>query len=212
MYKYLIIKTYNYNYIIIYCKMNELIKTLKTMKLMNISFSKINFDDIPLNQFQQDPDFPSKHYYSQYYDGCIRDALTISYLELPKHYYVVNITEQLKYYIETRVSDLTFSNIIQILSWEFEYFTNTTIEEMQYDAIDIGTWVCANQRNGWYYFDENYDMIDLILFKYEIICRINIYKDELLDKRDRMMLHPNWINKVLDLKNIRFEELDFEDL
>ncbi len=187
-------------------------KMLKTMKLMNISFSKINFDDIPINQFQEDPNFPSKHYYSQYYDGCIRDALTISYLELPKNYYVVDITEKLKYYIETRVSDLTFSNIIEILSWDFNYFTNTTIEEMQFDAIDIGTWVDANQRNGWYYFDENYDIINLILFKYEIISRINIYKDELLEKRDKMMFHPRWINKILDSENIGFEELNFKDL
>lgn len=187
-------------------------KMLKTMKLMNISFSKINFDDIPINQFQEDPNFPSKHYYSQYYDGCIRDALTISYLELPKNYYVVNITENLNYYIETRVSDLTFSNIIEILYWDFDYFTNTTIEEMQFDAIDIGTWVDANQRNGWYYFDENYDIINLILFKYEIISRINIYKDELLEKRDKMMFHPRWINKILDSENIGFEELNFKDL
>ncbi len=176
----------------------------KLAKALQLSFFKINFEDIPMIIHPENSNFQTKHYYNEsteFYNS-----------QLPVNYYVINISEKLKYYIETRNNNLRLSDAIEILEFDFNYYIATTIEQMEIEAIEIETWISSNQRNGWYYFDNNYDIIDLICVKYNSILRLSIYKNELLEKRAIMMMHPKWINKILDTKNIRFEDLDYEEL
>ncbi len=183
---------------------------IKILKALNVSASKINFDDIPMIISPENNNIQEKHYY--FY---CRDNPESKYFydkTSPKNYYILNLSEHLKYYIESRNPNLTLSDMFETLEDDFNFYTNITIEEMQEDAILQRTWITFNHRCGWYYFDENYDIIDDIFIKYYNICSINIFKNELLEKRDIMMLHPKWVNKLLESKNINFYELDPEDL
>ena len=176
---------------------------------LRVSISKINFEDIPMILDPETNEFETKHYIRK--PGPFSDIYYNSN-DLPINYYVLHISENIKYYFENRNDNLTFENIITILISDFNFYTSSTIEEMQMDAILIGSWLCPNQRNGWYYFDDNYDIIATFLDKYEIVSRINVYKDELLRKCAMMMLNPCRIIRIMNTYNIKFEDLNFEDL
>ncbi len=178
--------------------------------MLKLPFSKISYEDIPMIEDPENENSQSKHYFcktisSNYYSE-------FDEYRLPINYYALTITENLKYYIESSNPGLTLSDAIKILDLDFNHNINATIDELINESILIGTWLNGNVREGWYYFYENSDIIKFILEKNKIISRTNIYKNELLEQSARIMLHPDKINKILDARNIRFEDLNFEDL
>jgi hypothetical protein len=173
------------------------------------SILKVNFEDVPMIEHPENTEHQTKHYFSS---STPLSDINFNSSQLPINYYVVHICENIKYYIQNRNNDLTFENSIKILMSDFDYYTNTSIDEMEQDSIVCSSWISQNDLIGWYYFDQNYDAIANFLDKYDSILRINVYKNELIEKTSEKILHPDQIRRIMNDNNINFVDVNFNDL